>query len=470
MTTLGQIAVPTTKKVKDAEAFLKGKHNQLSAYESLENLVVDGEDDLDQSTYSGLMHHMLAIRAALAKGLWQAEVYVGVSIIDELVFQSAKKAPSQICQDVLSFLTKSHAGKAGFVLYPLHGFGIEQAPLLRSDPALKPHLHFQKFGICFCPQTNSFEVATKRVSEMASRLGVVGKIDPSDLRHHTNAGAMDWFTRNPLMMVKIASHTGDYYENQFVYTLKIRIAATLAAMLYALGADRGHQVEKFVSSASINNWETLDIRHYLIGEARDKKSDPVDLRRVPMNVAALDLARLSDLTLTLSSKTLNLAFLKSARRSLVLALKTVESGHLTHVNIASSDKVRRQVFARIVTALDWYRQPFSARVTGDEAVVALAVAFETLLTDAYARGVSARIQRRVRICLRGKRGVADYLAAIISVMEARGAIVHNGSTVKEAAIIKAQAAFALCFETIVARLPNLGTSLDQPIGTMLGDL
>lgn len=87
MTTLSQIAVPATKKVKDTEAFLKGKHNQLSAYESLENLVVDGEDDLGPSTYNGLMHHMLAIRVALAKGLWQTEVYVGVSIIDELVSQ-----------------------------------------------------------------------------------------------------------------------------------------------------------------------------------------------------------------------------------------------------------------------------------------------------------------------------------------------------------------------------------------------
>ncbi len=97
------------------------------------------------------------------------------------------------------------------------------------------------------------------------------------------------------------------------------------------------------------------------------------------------------------------------------------------------------------------------------------MAFETLLTDAYAPGVSARIQRRVRICLRRKHGIGDYLAAVVSVMQARGAIVHNGSTVREADIVKAQAAFAFCFEAVVAQLPHLGTSLDPPIGTMLGD-
>jgi hypothetical protein len=271
------------------------------------------------------------------------------------------------------------------------------------------------------------------------------------------------------MMVRIASHTGAYYENQFIYTLKIRIAAALVAMLYALGAERGYQVDKFYSSANVNNWETLDFRHYVIGEARSKKSELLDLRRIPMNVSALDLARLSDLPVVLSSKTLKQAFLKSALRRIVLALRVVESGHLSHVNLNSKDKVRGRVFSRIVTALDWYRQSFSARVTDDEAVVALAVAFETLLTDYYSPGVSARIQRRVRICLKGRHGIAEYLAAVISIMKARGAIVHNGSSVQEAEIIKAQAAFALCFGAVTDKLQNIGSSIDNPIGVLLGD-
>lgn len=470
MSVIASVIPPNNNKVIDAESFLQNKHNELGSYDSLEHLVLEGEDHLDGSTYRGLMHHMLNIRAEIAKVLWQAEIYVGISVIDEFVFRSAKNAPGAVAQNVISSLTNTQAGKAGFVLYPLHGFGIERPPLLQKDPALKPYLFFKNLGICLSPQCNDFEAAAQRVTAMATKIGVVGKIDSSDLRHHTSAGAMQWFTRNPLMLVKLASHTGDYYENQFIYTLKIRIAAALAAMLYALGTDRGHQVDSFVSSAAINNWETLDIRHYLIGEARTKNTEFVDLRRVPMNVAALDLARLSDLTLTLSSKTLESSFLKAAQRKIVPALKAIESGHLAHVNISSSDQVRRKVFARIVTALDWYRQSFSVRVTDHEAVVALAVAFETLLTDAYANGVRDRIERRTRICLRGKHGVSAYVAATLSVMEARGAIVHNGSTTKIADIIKAQAAFALCFVDLVDRLPNLAQTLDQPVARILGDL
>ncbi|WP_067916475.1 MULTISPECIES: HEPN domain-containing protein [unclassified Sulfitobacter] len=468
--TLSNVQVPAGRAISDAEAFLGSKHNALGAYQSLEHLVVDGEDQVDAGTFRGLMHHMLVIRSELAKALWRAELYVGISIIDELVFQSVKKGPGPIVQDVLSYLTTTQVGAPGFVLYPLHGFGIERESIFDMGRGANSFLHFRQMGVCLAAQSNDFDATVDTVYRMASRLGVEGKIDPSDLGHHTRAGSMDWFTRNPLMMVRLASHTGAYYENQFVYTLKIRVSSALAAMLYALGADRGNKSDDFHSSARVNNWQTLDIHHYLIGESRGAKSDPVDLRRVPMNVAALDLALLSDLTLTLSPDTLKSAFLRKAQRQFAKALKVVEAGHLAHVNTTSDDRVRRKVYARIVTALDWYRRSFSARVTDDEAVVSLAVAFETLLTDGYLRGgVKDRVERRLRISLRGKRGVGDYVDAVISIMQARGEIVHNGSTLQEAEVIKAQAAFALCFEDVVGRLPGLGSSLDQPIGKVLGD-
>lgn len=467
---LSNVQMPSGKTISDAEQFLGRKHNELSAFDSLEHLVVDGEDVLDKGTYNGLAHHFMTIRAELARALWKAEVYVGVSIIDELVFQVAKKNPGTIVQDVLSFLMTSSVGKPGFVLYPLHGFGIGTAAPFQHRKSGDAFLSFRNMAVCLAPQSNNFEAARELVSRMASRIGVAGKIDASDLRHHTRAGNMEWFTRNPLMMVRLASHTGAYFENQFIYTLKIRVSAALAAMLYALAADRSIKVGEFYTTARVNNWETLDIHHYLVGEAHANKADALELRRVPMNVAALDLARLSDLTLSLGADTLRKSFLRDAQRRLTHSLKRVETGHLEHVNTTSSDRVRRKVYARVVTALDWYRQSFSARVTDDEAVVALAVAFETLLTDAYAPGVSARVLKRLRICLRNKHGIDNYVDAVKSIMEARGEIVHNGSTIKEASVIKAQAAFALCFENVASRLPNLGQSLDRPVGRILGDV
>lgn len=118
MKKLDKIPLPSGNKIKNAEGFLQRKHNELNAYESIEHLVIDGEDRLDKGTYSGLMHHVMVVRAELIKALWQAEIYIGISIIDELVFQAARKAPCQVYQEVFSFLASSPAGKPGFVLYP----------------------------------------------------------------------------------------------------------------------------------------------------------------------------------------------------------------------------------------------------------------------------------------------------------------------------------------------------------------
>ena len=89
------------------------------------------------------------------------------------------------------------------------------------------------------------------------------------------------------MLVKLISYSGDMYENQFVYTLKIRMAVSSLLMLHALSSETGDEVERFHSSAHVNNFETLDIRHYLIGEAIPGQGRAISTRRVPMNVAPL---------------------------------------------------------------------------------------------------------------------------------------------------------------------------------------
>ncbi|MGV7035039.1 hypothetical protein [Methylobacterium symbioticum] len=153
------------------------------------------------------------------------------------------------------------------------------------------------------------------------------------------------------LLVRLSSHTGAYYENQFIYPLKIRVAAALVVMLHALSVDAGITVDKIKSSAEVSNNETLDIRHYLIGEATlaDK---PLSLSRVPMNVAALELARLSDLAVTLNTRTLARSELRALEQRLTPTLRAVEQGYLRYVNLTSGERVHSRVIRRLVTAID----------------------------------------------------------------------------------------------------------------------
>jgi hypothetical protein len=238
-------------------------------------------------------------------------------------------------------------------------------------------------------------------------------------------------------------------------------------MLHALSVERSGPVYKFHATSNVNNWETLDIRHYLIGE--NISGRPMGLRRVPMNVSALELARLSDVAAVISTDELSTARMKRLSKAIITALKTVEQGYFHHVNLSSKDKVQKRLYKRFVTALDWYRQSFGSRVNESEAVVAIAVAFETLLTDAYQRGVADRIERRLGLCLKGVPGVGSYKKAVLALYQARSEIVHSGSLGQQANLVAAQAAFARCFHMLISRLEGWTPVADEPIRNLLND-
>ena len=278
-----ELTAPNNKKTRDADAYLARQHNMLASYETLDQFVCDGEDQLEEADFKSLMFHLLNLRIALAGLLWKNSIFIGRSILDEFIFQIAKTGSGPILPQVITEFTETAAGRAGFVIYPLHGFGFEIARLLRHDPELKSFYSFKSFGMAISSQTGSLESAQLRLNHMARQLGVKNSIDFSDLTHHNLAGNLKWLTQNPLMMVSLASHTGEFFENQFIYTLKVRLAATLTVMLWALSENKTPSPQGYhlSTSASVNNWETLDVRHYLVGEARIDPKDRIEFRRIP---------------------------------------------------------------------------------------------------------------------------------------------------------------------------------------------
>ena len=58
------------------------------------------------------------IRAATPRALWLKEIYVGRSLLDELIFGSAKQGGTGIAARVLNNLATAGAETPGFVLTP----------------------------------------------------------------------------------------------------------------------------------------------------------------------------------------------------------------------------------------------------------------------------------------------------------------------------------------------------------------
>jgi len=462
-----KLPLPLSKQRSKAEAYLLSKHNLLAGFNDIEHLVTD-EKQLDDATRDAILHNMLELRKAIARILWRGRLYIGTSVLDEFVFDATKAGRANICDAVIAELHDAGVDRPGFVLYPLTEFGLEIPQIFERSSDLQSTAIFNDAGFAVAAQSNSVGTLVQRLSAMAASLGISTPIERSAIETYARSSNLKWLTRNPLLLLRLTSHTGSYYENQFIYTLKIRIASAQVVMLHALSVDAGVTIDKYQSSAEVNNFETLDIRHYLIGEATTP-GKAMNMNRVPMNVAAKELARLSDLAVTISTRTLAQPNFVAISTRLSPLMNSLEEGHLRYVNLSSSERIHVRVYSRLLTAIDWYRQSFGSRTKEAEAIVALAVAFETLLTDHYAPGSAQRLARRIGICLHDDPKVQFYEASVVAVYQARSEIVHTGNVEHDTDIALAQAAFAKCFMYVVSRLPSLDRKMDDPIRQLLGD-
>jgi len=462
---ISTLTVSTTKTIKASDDYLKSKHNLLPAFESAEHFFTD--ESISDSDRRPIEHHMLRLRAAIARVLWSNEIYIGRSLLDDFVLHATKLGKGNVCNQVLTQLAGSGAEQPGFVLYPLTSFGLATGGPLAFFGTRHPRAIFKSAGFGVLAQSHSVESAYHGMTAMARALGIRQKVEWSDIEHYAHSAK--WLDKNPLLMVRLVSHTGDMYENQFVYTLKIRIAAATILMIHALSVDVGGPFERFGSTAHVNKFETLDIRHYLVAEGRADARRSLSLRRVPMNVAPLDLARLSDIAVTISADELATERRRRFQKTVVSALNIVERGYFRHVSLGTKSKAENRLYRRLITALDWYRQSFGSRTNQSEAIVALAVALETLLTDHYQEGVSTRIQRRVGICMKGVPGVNAYKQSVLEIYYARSEIVHTGELGQQTNLVRAQAAFARCFCNIASRLVGWVPTSNDPMRDLLKD-
>lgn len=452
-----------------AQHYLKTKHNMLRGFDSIDDFAVD-ETALDPKDKRGIEHHLINLRAALARHLWRKELYVGASVLDMLVFGAVRDNKADYGRDVLGSLSKASLS-AGFIIFPLHSTGIAQPAGLFTKKVTRSAL-FQEAGFAVVAQGNGYETTIAAISEAMKGLDIRGALDVDGWHHHMQAGHLKWFTRNPLLVVKLTSVTGSYYENQFIYALKIRLINALLMMLAPFHGVGGSSKE-LPTTRRINNWQTLDIHHYLLGEAfkpaKPKARVEIDIRRVPMNLDAVDLAHLSDVPITIDPKALAQPKNKRRLAEMTLAIEAIERGYREHVILnRGPETANARVYRKLVLSLDWYRRSFSAAARDSEAIIALAVAFETLLSDFYAARVTEKIVARVGVCLKGDGAAPKYQAAVNTLFVKRGETVHLGNFTGAPDLLLARRAYGLCLTKIASLMPLTARKLDEPIRQLLG--
>jgi hypothetical protein len=288
------------------------------------------------------------------------------------------------------------------------------------------------------------------------------------IEHYLRGGVLKWLLYNPLLVLKVKTFSQQYFETQRLLTIKLRLATTLMTMLH--GMQKSRDDARIYSTSSMNNFETLDIKHYLIFESAAHGQRKFNVQRVPMNFSRAELSEISELNVELNPT-------EWARRPktfarLADALGVVERGYMEKCVGSRAETPASRVFRKTFLALDYFRRSFRSSAKKEDGIINLAIAFETLLTDYYAGDVGRRIRRRVRLLLKGVTGSRKMLKAVEAVSELRNKSVHTGAAAVEPDWQQSRLAFIHSFLTLVANFPKLDhlpSSTNAPIGAIIGD-
>ena len=285
--------------LKQSGDFVLGKRPSLAAYEDVEELglaLAETQPTETQPTeLRGVEHHFVRVRNALSKAFVSNRIFVGSTLLDELIFRAANdRRTRDLSAAVIKRVFAIGIHRAGAVIVPIHSFGIAGFGFLRHFLKASISVEFPQVGAVLSPQTNSLNETLSFLDSAAKVLRLGQRVPHDSIRHYERSRNAKWLVWNPLLVLRIRGASGSNYENQRFLITRIQIVTSLVFMIATLTADySGGAKNWFGSSSTISNVETLDIKHYILLETSGTTRRELRCVCVPIhiNVALLPSAK-----------------------------------------------------------------------------------------------------------------------------------------------------------------------------------
>lgn len=451
--------------VADSAQYLASQASDLTTWDGIEHLAQAAYDPAAPvAAAKAAAHHIQVVRNELARQLWSRQLFVGVTLLDELLLHTAAAGEPDPILGTLEYLRDSERGRGGLLVLPLHSFGFLAAGLLRPLGGASTALINAPNRFALTPQTNSLEHTIVFLRDVGPPLGVRKLVDPDLIRHWRRSRGTAWLERNPLLVAGVTSTAGYYYENEFLLLGRLRALTAAIVMLATLQPRTEDRAGFLFSSSQLNNLETRDIRHYLVLTADRRRL--LTGQAVPIH-RRWHVDELSDLAVDIDPRYWSR---KAADADEIYrAVDSLYGGYLQHTVGACRENSLGRTYRKLFEAVSYFRRSYQSGGRGYTAVLSLATAFEMLLTDSYASGTAVRLRRRTQRLLRGVPGTRRYQQSVEDLYYARNRTIHAG-TDEHLDLHDARQAFVLAFVALMGRMPTLTGQEDCPLGTLTGDL
>lgn len=457
---------------KSADYLLRNRAD-LQTYPSVDVLAMHSDPEYaprtappgDIKKARALVHHLTQVRRAIAQALWSREIFIGIEIVDELAFYGARD--DNVTDLILECLTRirdGHMNRPGLIIFPVHSFGVLGAGPLYPLRRGKMTIINTDSGYALFPQTNDLDRTFDQLQAAAGQLGVDKALPRDLLKHWRKSRGAAWLERNPLLVVRANHLPGSYYANEHLLLNRVQSVVGLLSLLAAVQPATSDRAGFLMSSSRVNNWETLDIHHYLT--LYDPPAHKTELAGdcVPIHTGRVEVSELAALGFEIDPT--------YWRRQVALGAgmqAQVEKLYAEQLKLKVAGKkldARGRTVSRLFDSLQMFRRSFVDSADNWTGRVALSTAFEMLLTDNYGK-VRATLVSRSQELMRGQRGTRAMQRAIDDLYVSRSEFVHGAEQTTSVDMHLARRAYALCFFELSTRIDQIPTTTSTPVGDVV---
>jgi hypothetical protein len=157
----------TGKKYRESYNYLLKHQQVLNQYKNIEDFILRDEEyttktETPAKILKGCEYHLLQIRNFLIRELRSRNFFLGISVLEEVLFQNFK-LPNNHNPVISTLESIRDAGvlRAGFILYPLHSLGVIYGGLLHSYTKASMTFHVPDMDVIVTPRVLSASVHEK---------------------------------------------------------------------------------------------------------------------------------------------------------------------------------------------------------------------------------------------------------------------------------------------------------------------
>lgn len=429
------------REAKQSSEFLFGNRENLTPYDGLMDLAHQYDYELND-VFDGFEYHFVRLRNKIRTQLTQNSLFIGGDVIEELIFVALKNEDNPISSPI-NFIKNFKLHEPGFVIYPLHSFGILGFGFLRVFNDKLLYYSNKDKEIAISAQANSKKYLLKFLDKAKNDLDLNKKIDVESIEHFLRSRPIDWLINNPIMIQKVRSYTGYFYSNQYFLTLKLELSL---AFIYAgqslLKNSSLSKTGSQLSTKSLNNFETFDLKHYLLFLTKPGSSTYYDTRCIPMNFSKTFLNEISELNVEFHPTQVVQHHLYN---DLLSSFLNLEVEYLSNFDL-DKNRPKPLRYHKLFTSIRYFRRSFIDSYKDYDSIVNLCISFELLLLESKERFKKTEpVIKKLGKTLKYRKSKQEMIDEVEKLFYARNEVVHSGGSDKSIDLMLCRKAFVLSF-------------------------